>query len=86
MSNYTSQPAADLCNSETSWGPDFIGSDGQYCDMSSKTLTPLCSTQDVDGCIEVDETEGNLVKRTRVAKRTTNIVHKSYAKVSHWGH
>lgn len=85
VSNYTSQPAAELCNSDTSYGPDFIGSDGQFCDMGTKTLTPLCSSEDVEGCVEVDEAEGKLVKRMRVARRATNVVHKTYTKVHNWG-
>jgi hypothetical protein len=86
MSNYTSQPAEQLCTSETSWGPDFIGHDGNSCDMSAKTLLPLCSTRDVDGCVEVDEEQGTLVKRMNVARRSANVVHKSYGKISKWGH
>lgn len=86
MSNFTSQPATELCTSDTSWGPDFIGPDGNFCDMDSKTLTPLCSAQDVDGCIEVDETQNTLVKRMSVARRSANVVHKSYGKISKWGH
>jgi hypothetical protein len=85
MSNYTSQPAEQLCTSETSWGPDFIGHDGNFCDMSAKTLIPLCSTRDVDGCVEVDEEQGTLVKRMNVARRSANVVHKSYGKISKWG-
>ena len=86
MSNHTSQPAADLCNSATSWGPDFIGPDGQFCDMGSKTLIPLCSSQDVEGCVEVDEEGTNLVKRMNVARRSTSVVHKSYNKIQKWGY
>lgn len=86
VSNFTSQPAAELCNSETSWGSDFIGPNGQFCGMGSKTLTPLCSSQDVDGCVEVDEQGGTLVKRMSVARRAARVVHKSYTKISKWGH
>ncbi|CAE7195967.1 hypothetical protein CFE70_007679 [Pyrenophora teres f. teres 0-1] len=85
MSNFTSQPAEELCSSATSWGPDFIGSDGKFCDMSSKTLIPLCSSEAIDGCIEVDENEGALVKRMSVARRSANILHKSYKSISKWG-
>lgn len=88
MSTYTSQPAAQLCGSKTSWGPDFIGPDGNFCDMEAKTLMPLCSAQDVNGCIEIDEDEGaggQLRKRTNVARRSTSSVHKSYKKISKWG-
>lgn len=85
MSNFTSQPAEQLCNSATSWGPDFIGPDGRFCDMSTKTLSPLCSSEDIEGCVEVDENEGTLVKRMNVARRSANVVHKSYKKISKWG-
>ncbi|ORY16598.1 hypothetical protein BCR34DRAFT_597605 [Clohesyomyces aquaticus] len=85
VSNHTTQPAAELCNSATSWGPDFVGPDGNFCDMESKTLAPLCSAQDVDGCVEVNESEGTLTKRLNIARRTTNVVHKSYKKISKWG-
>jgi hypothetical protein len=84
VSNRTSQTAAGLCNSDTSWGPDFIGSDGQFCDMGTKTLTPLCSFHAIDGCIEIDEEGANVVKRTNVARRATNLVHKSYKKIDKW--
>jgi hypothetical protein len=82
MSNYTSRPAEELCNSATSWGLDFVGSDDQFCDTSSKTLSPLCSSQVVVGCIETDENEGNLVKRPNTARCATSIVYKSYKKLS----
>jgi hypothetical protein len=85
MSNFTSQPAEELCNSATSWGPDFIGPDGRFCDMASKTLAPLCATEETDGCVEVDEEKGTLKKRMNVARRSASVEHKSYKKISKWG-
>ncbi|KAI4675458.1 uncharacterized protein J4E84_010053 [Alternaria hordeiaustralica] len=87
VSNWTSQTAADLCNSATSWGPDFIGSDDQFCDMSTKTLTPLCSPETVgsSGCVDVDEDAVSVVKRTSVARRAATVLHKSYKKIEKWG-
>lgn len=84
VSNLTHHKAEDLCSSETSWGPDFIGTDGQFCDMGTKKLTPLCSTQDVDGCIVVDDDEKTLTKRFRIAKRNEHITHKTYKAIDHW--
>ncbi|KAF2795472.1 hypothetical protein K505DRAFT_360120 [Melanomma pulvis-pyrius CBS 109.77] len=86
MSNHTSQPAEELCTSATSWGPDFIGSDAKFCDMESKKLSPLCSSQNVDGCLDINEGGGQLMKRMKVARRDTSVVHKSYKKVHKWGH
>ncbi|KAF1834468.1 hypothetical protein BDW02DRAFT_579541 [Decorospora gaudefroyi] len=85
ISNFTSQTADQLCNSAKSWGPDFIGPDGKFCDMSSKTLAPLCAMEDIDGCVEMDEGEGTLKKRMNVARRSTSAVHKSYKKIDKWG-
>jgi hypothetical protein len=86
ISNYTSHTAADLCNSATSWGPDFVGVDGMFCDMASKIMTPLCAAKEVDGCVVVDEQAGTLTRRISVAKRAANVAHKSYKKIQHWGH
>lgn len=85
VSNLTQHRAADLCDSETSWGPDFIGSDGLFCDMQTKTLTPLCSAHDVDGCLNVDSLEKRVTKRATVAKRLVDLDHKSYQRVDQWG-
>jgi len=86
MSNFTSQPAEQLCSSETSWGPDFIGPDGNFCDMDKKEMIPLCMVSDVDGCVEVDEDAGHVIKRRTIARRSAKIIHKSYGKISKWGH
>ncbi|PVH68909.1 hypothetical protein DL98DRAFT_554645 [Cadophora sp. DSE1049] len=77
------QPKAVLlCNSETSWGPDFVGSDSLYCDMGTHTLAPLCSTSDVDGCFSLNSTV--LTKRLIRPKRAVELPHKEYFKVKHW--
>lgn len=83
VSNSTHQNAEDLCTSETSWGPDFIGGDGKFCDMSSKQLIPLCSVEDVDGCVEVSDAEMTVAKRSTVARRRVKTVHKSYKTITH---
>jgi len=87
VSNWTSQTAAELCDSAMSWGPDFVGSDGQFCDMATKTLTPLCSSETVgsSGCVDVDEEAVSVVKRTSVARRAAKVTHKSYKKIQKWG-
>lgn len=84
MSNLTSHRAEDMCNSETSWGPDFISPDGMYCDMGTKTLAPLCSNKDVDGCVEVDEMEQTITKRSFVEKRAVDVAHKSFTNIKNW--
>jgi hypothetical protein len=82
--NITTHRAKDLCDSETSYGPDFIGSDGYFCDMGAHKLTPLCSTENVDGCIDVDHAAKSITKRTTVARREVQLAHKTYTKVATW--
>ncbi|UKZ79874.1 hypothetical protein TrVFT333_007637 [Trichoderma virens FT-333] len=84
VSEIPQHKAADFCNSTTSWGPDFVGSDGMFCDMHNKTLTSICSCHDTDGCIDVDVDEKTITKRFTVAKRQVVEKHKSYGKVSQW--
>ncbi|OTA02538.1 hypothetical protein A9Z42_0028970 [Trichoderma parareesei] len=84
VSTISQHMAADLCNSATSWGPDFIGSDGMFCDMETKTMTPVCSLHDVDGCINVNVEDKTTSKRSAVAKRQVETKHKSYGTISQW--
>lgn len=84
ISSRTDERAQELCESETSYGPDFVGSDGMYCDMETKTMSPLCSFQKVDGCFEVDEEKKTLTKTSNIARREVNSVHKTYKVFSKW--
>jgi hypothetical protein len=84
VSNLTQHKAGDLCSSETSWGPDFIGTDGQLCDMEAKTLTPLCTTKNVEGCIVINDDKKTLTRRTQVAKREAHVSHKTYEAIKYW--
>lgn len=81
-SNWHSHTGEHLCSHPNSYGPDFVGSDGYFCDMETKTLTPLCSTKDVDGCVEVDNDEKAVVKRSSIARRTVRTKHKAYKKIT----
>lgn len=93
MSDIDDQSAEELCTSDTSWGWDFIGPDGKYCDMETHTMLPLCSHEEVDGCINLDENEETGTKRlTRrsLTKRSdgfieaTDRVAKEYNHITHW--
>ncbi|KAK5173155.1 uncharacterized protein LTR77_003277 [Saxophila tyrrhenica] len=79
-SQYPEQTAEQLCNSKTSFGPDFVGSDGKFCDMETKALSPLCSNEDVDGCV-VAHQNGTL---TVAASNRAHAVVKTYDVVSDW--
>ncbi|KAI9172760.1 Non-reducing end alpha-L-arabinofuranosidase BoGH43A [Paramyrothecium foliicola] len=85
VSKMASHKAENLCGSDKSWGPDFVGTDGYFCDMETKTLTPLCSMEDVNGCVEVDEEAMAIRKRSNVARREIQTTHKVYKKFDNWG-
>lgn len=82
--NITSHKAENMCNSETSWGPDFVSPDGMFCDMGTKTLSPLYSNQNVQGCVDIDEGENIVRKRPFVAKRQVDSTHRKYEEVTKW--
>ncbi|KAL7942577.1 hypothetical protein V8C42DRAFT_360011 [Trichoderma barbatum] len=84
VSNISQHKAADVCNSATSWGPDFVGSDGLFCDMNTKILIPICSFHDIDGCIDVNLDNQTITKRSNVAKRRIETRYKTYGTVSQW--
>lgn len=91
VSDISSQSAEELCLSTTSWGWDFIGPDGLFCDMETHTLTPLCSHEKVDGCINIDEQNGakrltrrSLTKRSDGFLTASDKVAKEYGEIAHW--
>ncbi|KAK4504568.1 hypothetical protein PRZ48_005484 [Zasmidium cellare] len=84
VSSVSSQTATELCHHDKSWGPDFIGVDGKYCDMESKTVMPVCSDTFVRDCVEVDQQLNTLRKRTTTARRTVDGVHKTYDTIEQW--
>lgn len=84
VSNVTQHSTEELCSSATSWGPDFAGPDGLFCDMGTKTLHPLCSSQDVDGCVNISDDGKSVTKRTSVARRAVHAPHRSYGTVTRW--
>lgn len=77
--------AEELCGSNTSWGPDYIGSDKKFCDMGTKKISPLCELEEVNGCVDFDETNLAIKKRSTVARRTVNSHHKSYKTYTKYG-
>ncbi|KAG9673041.1 hypothetical protein KCU99_g7548, partial [Aureobasidium melanogenum] len=94
ISNIASHSATNLCNSNTSWGPDFASpSEGKLCDMSTKTLYTLCSKEQVDGCVEINTNPVNgttqqrtvATRKVSVAKRTLSSPIRSYDETDVWG-
>lgn len=79
------QSAVTLCNSPTSRGSDFASTnEGLFCDMSTKTLYPLCSNTTVSDCFDLQTEEMQLRKRELVNGSLAVSHSKQYKKISHW--
>lgn len=73
--------AAELCNSDNSWGSDFLAH-GMFCDMGTKTLYPLCESQNTVGCVEL--TNGTISIRNPVQARDSHAPFKDYHHTDLW--
>lgn len=85
VSSHDHQTAEELCTHGMSYGPDFVDSKGNYCDMSTKTLSPLCTGTETTGCVTFSEDGKTISKRSSVARRTVDAVHKSFTNVKNIG-
>lgn len=81
VSDNPTHNATELCQHEMSYGPDAVGSDGYYCNMASRELLPLCSHDDVEGCVHIDTEKRIISKRSYPAKRSADLHYRSYHKV-----
>lgn len=86
VSSRKSQSAVELCNSPTSRGSDFASTnEGLFCDMSTKTLHPLCSNTTTSDCFDLKAEAMQLTKRGSddgVAGPLEG--RKRYKRISHW--
>ena len=59
IDDLSSHTAHDLCESETSAGPNFVNpEDGYFCDMQTKTIHPICKRQDGTAvCFDMEQNE-----------------------------
>ena len=74
----------DLCNSDTSLGPDFASlPNNMFCDMSTKTLWPLCGDPATEDCFDVDEKE--MKWASGELKKRDGSEAKVYRRVRTWG-
>ena len=54
VSGHQDHSAKDLCESETSHGPDFVSTvEGFYCDMDTKDAWPLCDAEFTTACFDL---------------------------------
>lgn len=84
-SNLDTHTATSLCESDTSRGPDFASLvERKFCDMETKTLWPICKSEEDGGCFDNDNHLIRGVKR--LGKRAGRAVTwaRSYTKVTIW--
>lgn len=80
------QSARELCESETSSGPDFVSTvEGLHCDMEHRRLRSVCNTTVVHECFDM---ESNSVRRASglIARNDDGVarMEKSYRRRLDW--
>ncbi|KAF1949403.1 hypothetical protein CC80DRAFT_581401 [Byssothecium circinans] len=78
--------AKELCESDTSLGPDFVSfHEGLFCDMSEKQLWPLCGSGVESGCFNTtDHTMISKSKSRRDESTGRLIPEKEYVDLQSW--
>lgn len=78
------QSAVALCDSPSSRGSDFLSVDeGLFCDMDTKTLYPLCTSNNTLGCFDLEADKLQLRRRggAKLQQRSKSV--KQYKKISY---
>lgn len=68
INDLESQRAHTLCESSSSAGPNFLNpKDGFFCDMQTKTVYPVCASQNqTTVCFDLEQNElGKMPSRVR---------------------
>jgi len=79
--------AKALCESATSFGPDFVNvEEGYFCDMDAKRMWPLCTDEITNNCFNnaANKMIGGKKNSRRDDVTGERIIHKRYDKVSQW--
>lgn len=85
ISNITSHSARELCESQTSAGPDFVSTvEWLYCDMAEKVLWPLCSDGNTEACFDLDTQSITWRAEPELKARKEDLSTKSYRNVQRW--
>lgn len=94
ISDHVAHSAREVCDSETSMGPDFVSTkEGPYCDMCTHTLYDVCSGNATSGYFHMNSqtlrsginlhsrgVDGRLIGQCI----TSYVPGKSYDRVMHW--
>lgn len=75
------QSAIELCNSPTSRGSDFVSIDeGLFCDMETKALYPLCSSEVKSQCFDLEHERLQMIKRSKPGIQAREAPFKPYTR------
>lgn len=70
ISEMQGHSAIEVCNSQSSLGPDFVSlTEMMFCDMSEKTVWPICTDSLTSYCFDMDT---QTVKGSMISLTTTN--------------
>ena len=73
-SPHESHSAQQLCESETSHGPDFVShKEGVFCDMETRALWPLCNSNGVDDACYHWDTHSLVNGMERAARNYSHV-------------
>lgn len=86
VSDNESPSAHELCESESSFGPDFVSTiEDTYCDMSAKKAYPLCDQSSVkEDCFDLDEQALRGSAGLRMQRGQGVPKSKKYVTTEHW--
>ncbi|KAI1843967.1 hypothetical protein JX265_005849 [Neoarthrinium moseri] len=73
ISSGLSHNATEVCESETSWGPDFVSKEeGMHCNMETHEVTPLCGNGVTEDCFDTDGNGGPAMVHRNGKRSLTN--------------
>ncbi|KAK8094251.1 hypothetical protein PG997_000936 [Apiospora hydei] len=86
ISEHADHSASYVCNSSSSWGPDFVSMEERlYCDMCEHQLWKLCAGPEDSDCFDLDvhrlRLGSSLGRRT---EDNEHVVLKEYISVKRW--
>ena len=93
ISHHSDHTATVVCQSETSWGPDFVSVvEGLYCDMCEKMLWNLCAGPEATYCFDLVARELRFSRgletrdldESSTGEEELAGLRKRYAKVDEW--
>lgn len=75
--------ARELCNSESSHGPDMVSyEEGTFCDMDSRQVYELCTNEESVDCFDAEE---QVIRASEAGiQKRGEPVQKSYSQVYDW--